>query len=275
MKSKPYRSFLPMMIIGVFSALFVFHQTQNVFAALILLLWVGGAAIFLHHLTLLYEKQIDEGLALQRASVSALVDLAQMRDYDNTGSHLHRLSFYAQVLGTDLNLTPELKDNIAKTIALHDIGKVAVPDQILHKPGPLNLEEWSEIQKHPLAGAMVLDSITKDLIVADKKTVRYLHTAKEIALYHHERWDGTGYPHGLKGEEIPLSARIAAVCDVYDSLRSPRPYKQAFTHEEAVAVIRNGEGSHFDPKLVCCFLRLADKFAAIWNEHGTLARNSP
>ncbi len=274
MKTKSYLNILGLTGLAVICAMLVCGYTRGLAPAGIFLIWSGAVGIFVYYLNRQHRAELSAALELQRASISALVDLAQMRDYDVTGSHLNRLGYYADILGTDLNLSTETKENIIKTIALHDIGKVGVPDRILNKPGPLNAEEWDIIKEHPLAGAMVLDAITKDLAKTDAKTLDYLNTAKEIALYHHEKWDGSGYPMGLKGEEIPLSARIAAVCDVYDSLRSPRPYKKPFTHEEAVAIIRSGKGSHFDPELVRCFLRLAEQFAAIWNEHGELIHNS-
>lgn len=245
-----------------------FHVTERVFFILAFVAWNLVVLGFVHDRFSCYQQQLNDMQCLQQASVSALVNLAQMRDDAVTGSHLHRLSFYAEILAEDLNLPLEAKKNIVQTIALHDIGKVAVPDGVLNKPGPLDSQEWIMIQRHPQMGAAVLESITRDLTIADPKVLQYLITAQEIALSHHERWDGSGYPQGLQGEKIPFSARLAAVCDVYDSLRSPRPYKRPFSHEEAVVIINGGKGTHFDPKLVDSFLRLAHRFAEVWEEYG-------
>lgn len=223
---------------------------------------------FIHDLRSEHKQQMEELLALQQASMAALVDLAQMRDHEVTGSHLYRLSYYAEILTENLDLPKEQKMNIIQTISLHDIGKVAVPDQVLNKRGPLDPEEWKVIQRHPQQGAAVLESITKGLKVAHPSVLEYIATAQDIALSHHERWDGSGYPQGLKGDEIPLSARVAAICDVYDSLRSPRPYKKPFSHQEAVAIIKNGKGTHFDPLLVDSFMHFAHRFATVWDQHG-------
>lgn len=274
MRNKSYLSISLLIVLPILSALWLFIYSPSPIPGLIVLLWTGAAGLYFYHLNRRHRAELEAVLTLQRASVSALVDLAQMRDHGVTGSHMHRLTYYADVLCADLDLSPELRDIIARTISLHDIGKVGVPDRILNKPGPLTADEWAMIKQHPLAGAMVLDSITEDLTITNPEALDFLNIAKEIALYHHEKWDGSGYPMGLKGEEIPLSARIAALCDVYDSLRSPRPYKRPFTHEEAVAIVKSGKGTHFDPELVQRFLRLADHFAAIWNEHGELVGNS-
>ncbi len=270
MKNKFCLLSLPLVIVGLLSSYIVFQHTQQLTLSLLLILWMStlfGTILYQNHH---YQRQLGKMLELQQASVSALVDLARSRDDEVTGSHLHRLGFYAEILAQDLGLSEELKENIIKTIALHDIGKVAVPDHILNKPGPLDATEWAIIQQHPLVGAAVLESIPSDLAVADPSFMNYLDTAKEIALCHHEKWDGSGYPHGLKGEEIPFSARLAAICDVYDSLRSPRPYKKSFTHEEAVVIITSGKGTHFDPQLVNSFTRLAHRFDQVWDEQGEI-----
>ncbi len=268
MKQKPGICVVPIVVIGALSSFIIYYQTQNsrLAAALLALTALGGIHAYLQFRR--QQAEFVEMLQVQQASMSALVDLAQLRDEEVTGRHLNRLGFYAAILTKELGLPPDLQENIAKTIALHDIGKVAVPDYILNKPGPLNQEEWALIQQHPLTGASVLDSITADINVSNTKIADYLTIAREIALNHHEKWDGSGYPQGLSGEDIPLSARIAAVCDVYDSLRSARPYKRSFSHREAVEIIRSGRGTHFDPHLVDAFERLAPRFASIWDTHG-------
>lgn len=268
MKQKPGFCVVPIVVIGTVSSFIVFYYTRNtkLSAALLALTAFGGIHVYLQFHR--QREKIEEMLQIQQASMSALVDLAQLRDEAVTGRHLNRLGFYARILTRELSLDENLQNNIVKTIALHDIGKIAIPDYILNKPGPLNQEEWALIQQHPLTGASVLDSITADINVSNPKIADYLTIAREIALNHHEKWDGSGYPQGLQGEEIPLSARIAAVCDVYDSLRSVRPYKRSFSHKEAVEIIRSGKGTHFDPYLVDAFLRLAPCFANIWDTYG-------
>lgn len=215
-----------------------------------------------------YQAQLAELAQLQQASVSALVDLTEMRDKEVTGRHLDRLGYYADLLCSHLKLDDELRENIVETIALHDIGKVAVPDSILKKPGSLDPEEWVVMKKHPIHGAEILDSIAEKVSITDPTVLNYLQTAREIILHHHEKYDGSGYPYGLAGDEIPLSARVAAICDVYDSLRSVRPYKEPFSHEKAVEIIRQGKGTHFDPILTTAFEKLASEFAAVWDQYG-------
>lgn len=270
MKRKHTLIFIFFLIIAILCTyLFLSLEYHGLTTVAIFLLWaviiIVGIAYMLFSR---YQQQMADILILQQASVSALVDLAEMHDKDVTGAHLHRLGFYAEILTQDLGLPVELQKNIIKTIALHDIGKIAIPDQILNKPGPLDYSEWEIVQKHPERGYKVLQSITEDIAVSDPEIIQYLITAQEITLSHHERWDGSGYPQGLKGEEIPISARIAAVCDVYDSLRSSRPYKRPFSHQEAVAIINSGKGTHFDPKLVDSFMRMAHHFAVVWEQHG-------
>ena len=145
-----------------------------------------------------------------------------------------------------------------KSAPLHDIGKVGVPDRILLKPGKLDAEEWQEMQKHAEYGKEAIDNAEKEY-----GTSSFLSTAKEIAYCHHEKWDGSGYPQGLAGEEIPLSARLMAVADVYDALISRRVYKRPFDFEEAAEVIRKGKGSHFDPDIVEAFITLEQVFIDI------------
>ncbi|NLM25534.1 MAG: HD domain-containing protein [Firmicutes bacterium] len=235
-------------------------------------LWTSIVFEFFNRRSKLYQEQFSELSQVNQASLHALVDLAELRDSDVTGKHLNRLEHYAKILTEHLELDEELASNIMKTIALHDIGKVAVPDYILNKPGPLNDEEWKIMKEHPIRGAYILDSIHQQVKITNRAVSNYLKTAREIVLHHHEKYDGSGYPYGLKGKNIPLSARIAAICDVYDSLRSKRPYKPAYTHEEAVDIIAQGRGSHFDPELVDAFMQLADKFDQTWEQYGTSAQ---
>ena len=141
---------------------------------------------------------------------------------------------------------------------LHDIGKIVVSDQILRKPGPLTKEEFEEMKLHTIAGGRIAGDILDG--ITDEEHIRF---AKDIAMYHHERWDGTGYPEGLEGEGIPLPARIMAIADVYDALTSERCYKEAVTAEKALETIKDESGTHFDPRLAEVFIRHADEFKDI------------
>lgn len=203
---------------------------------------------------------------IQQDSLSALIDLAETRDGTVTGQHLRRLKEYSRILAEELPVEPGFKEMLANTIGFHDIGKVAVRDSILTKPGPLDPEEWEEMKQHTVAGANIFQKL-EDTVEANtsSRVKQFLHMAKDITLYHHERVDGTGYPEQLKGEEIPLSARVAAICDVYDALRSERPYKRPMSHEEAVQIIVEGRGTHFDPELVDLFLKKQLEFKEVFD----------
>ena len=206
------------------------------------------------------EKELVQ---TQNAVIFGLAKLAESRDND-TGEHLDRIRSYVTILTADLaTRLPEIDDafvhNIALASSLHDIGKVGIPDSILLKPGRLSKEEREVMELHTLIGGECLDAIQGRLGNINV----FMHTAKQIAYYHHERWDGKGYPHGLSENEIPLVARIVAVADVYDALTSKRPYKNPMTHIESKAIIMSGSGSHFDPEVVSAFMRHEDKFEAI------------
>lgn len=208
------------------------------------------------------RHQVDASTQRLHAMIFGLAKLADFRDSD-TGAHLDRICEYAVVLARELaREKPEIDDawieDLRLASSLHDIGKVGVPDGVLLKPGGLTQEERQVIEQHPIFGADTLIAVRRRL--GDSPL---LNRSIEIALGHHERWDGTGYPFGLAGEQISLSARIVAVADVYDALRSVRVYKPAMTHEQAAAVIRKGSGTHFDPALVRAFLRIEAEFAAI------------
>jgi putative two-component system response regulator len=161
-------------------------------------------------------------------------------------------------------IDPVFVRNLEDAAPLHDIGKAALPDGILNKPGPLTAEERARMETHTTIGAATLQAVADEHPFA----LGFLHTAVEIARSHHERWDGKGYPDRLSAETIPLSARILAVCDVYDALRAKRVYKAGMTHEEAVAVIVEKSTGHFDPALVTAFVNCADRLDRVFEEVG-------
>ncbi|MBF0627799.1 MAG: HD domain-containing protein [Magnetococcales bacterium] len=167
---------------------------------------------------------------------------AEFRDQD-TGQHVVRMSKYAAALARAAGLPEEECDNLLNAAPLHDVGKIGIPDYILLKPARLTQEEWEIMKKHTLIGSMMLHGYDADP----------MNTAHIIALTHHERWDGQGYPIGAPGEEIPIEGRICAIADVFDALTSDRPYKKAWSIEKTVAEIRKGAGSAFDPRLVAIF----------------------
>ncbi|MEM6470068.1 MAG: HD domain-containing phosphohydrolase [Planctomycetota bacterium] len=195
------------------------------------------------------------------AVIFGLAKLSESRDND-TGEHLERISSYATILAKHLTnfvrVDQQLIDDIGLASSLHDIGKVGVPDQVLLKPGRLTPQERRIIEVHPRIGQECLQAIS-DRLGEDN----FLSLATEICAFHHEKWDGSGYPNGLAETEIPLSARIVAVADVYDALRSRRPYKDPMPHSEARAVIFAGRGAHFDPTVVDAFLLADREFEAL------------
>jgi putative two-component system response regulator len=209
------------------------------------------------------ERRTRQTMASRDAVIFGMAKLAESRDPE-TGEHLERVCAYTDALARRLaqrrpDLAVELDEctlqAMATTAALHDIGKVGVPDAILRKPGKLTDDEFRAIQRHTTVGGDTLIEL-KQRWGEDA----FLVTASQIALQHHEKWDGSGYPFGLTGDDIALSARIVAVADVYDALRSRRPYKQPMTHPQARDLILDGRGSHFDPAVVDAFLDIAETF---------------
>ncbi len=211
-------------------------------------------------------RRTREVSAIQDVTILALASLAETRDSD-TGNHIRRTQFYVKALAQHLQhhprFSPYLTDaNIAmlyKSAPLHDIGKVGIPDRILLKPGRLTPEEFEIMKTHTTLGH---DAITH-AEVSLGSNVDFLRMAKEIALFHQEKWDGSGYPEGLSGENIPIPARLMALADVYDALISRRVYKEGMSHEAATAIILEGRGRHFDPDIVDAFIALQDDFRDI------------
>lgn len=197
--------------------------------------------------------------------IFSLAKLADSRD-PQTGAHLERMREYSRILAQHLAQQPRYQDVvdgdfvqlIYLTSPLHDIGKVGIPDQVLLKPGKLTDEEFETMKRHAVIGGETLDAA-----VASHPEAKFLVMARDIAWTHHERFDGTGYPNGLSGYDIPLSGRIVAVADVYDALTSNRVYKPAFSHETAKEIILDGRGSHFDPEMVDAFLACEDQFIEV------------
>ncbi|MCJ7524682.1 MAG: response regulator [Candidatus Aminicenantes bacterium] len=219
------------------------------------------------HLEALVKEKIAEISDSQLAAIVALAKLAESRD-DDTGDHIERTRTFCKVLAEKLRENPHYAGSIDETFIeyiyhaapLHDIGKVGIPDHILLKPGKLTPEEFEIMKNHSMIGANTLQT-------AHNRYPRnaFLNMGIAIARSHHEKWDGSGYPDGLAGEDIPLSARIMAVADVYDALRSIRPYKPAFSHEKSCSIIRDNKGRHFDPALIDVFMTVESEFAEIRN----------
>jgi len=226
------------------------------------------------------QRRMRENELIKAISLNALAALAEKRD-NETGNHLHRTQAYIEALMQHLahhpdfghQLDPLTQELIAKAAPLHDIGKVGIPDAILLKPGRLTPAEFEIMKTHSQIGADALgDAIQRvlsreaaraDAQEAPGRSLAFLETARQIARCHHERWDGTGYPDGLAGEAIPLPGRLMAIADVYDALSCKRHYKEAFAPERVRAMMVEGRGSHFDPRLLDAFLQLEDVFLGI------------
>ena len=214
------------------------------------------------------SEQVKAVTASQLATIFALAKLAEARD-DDTGQHIERVQTFSKVLAEQMRemrlhvaqLTAAFIDNLYQTASLHDIGKVGTPDAILLKPGKLTADEFAEMKKHCALGANTLATVLKR-----HPDNQFLRTGVEVARSHHEKWDGGGYPDGLKGAAIPLAARIVALADFYDALTSKRCYRPAFSHEDTCRMIQEGRGTHFDPDVVAAFNTLEGQFRRIRQE---------
>jgi len=212
------------------------------------------------------QRRGQELSAIQDVTVLAMASLAETRDVE-TGNHIRRTQFYVKALAEQLQRNPLYSDQLDgrtiellyKSAPLHDIGKVGIPDRILLKPGRFTAEEFEVMKTHTTLGRDAIANAERQLGLE----VDFLRLAKEIAYSHQEKWDGSGYPLGLKGDDIPLSARLMALADVYDALISRRIYKEPMTHDAAAGIIRDGSGSHFDPAVVEAFLAVEAEFQAI------------
>lgn len=225
-----------------------------------------------------YSKRLEELVDVRTQQLSRtqncildmLANVTSYRDQE-TGGHIKRTTYYTQAVTRHLLAGPhegyiideEYASAMVTSAKLHDIGKVAVPDSILLKPAKLTPEEFEQIKLHTVYGAQLLDNAIKEL----KETAAFLKVGREIIIGHHEKWDGSGYPNHVAGTAIPLSARVLAIVDVYDALVSRRPYKDPYTHEQAVEIILQGSGSHFDPGLVEICRPIFPQFEEIAEEH--------
>ena len=213
-------------------------------------------------------EQVKVVTATQLATIFALAKLAEARD-DDTGQHIERVQTFSRVLAEQMRemrqhasvLTPSFIENLFRTASLHDIGKVGVPDAVLLKPGKLTPEEFTEMKKHSVLGAHTLGAVLRNF-----PDNQFLRMGVDVARSHHERWDGGGYPDGLKDTAIPLSARIVALADFYDALTSKRCYRPAVSHEDTSRMIGEGVGKHFDPDVVAAFRAVEGQFRRIRHE---------
>ncbi|HHT9107032.1 MAG TPA: HD domain-containing phosphohydrolase [Candidatus Wunengus sp. YC63] len=198
----------------------------------------------------IYQAHLD--------TINRLVIAAEYKDED-TADHIKRMSSYCALLAKALKLTPQEIEVLYYASSMHDVGKIGIPDHILLKPGKHNPEEWEIMKQHTTIGGYILDNSPSEL----------LQSGEIIALSHHEKWDGSGYPKGLSGENIPLLGRICAVTDVYDALTSKRPYKEAFSNEKSMEIMKEGSGKHFDPNLISIFFKNLDEVFAIQKKFKT------
>jgi len=214
--------------------------------------------------TAMLVEQSEQLVRLQNGIVFTMADLVENRD-ESTGGHVDRTSVYMKILIEAMLekgvYAGEIRgwnlESVISSARLHDVGKIAIPDLILNKPGSLTSEEFGIMKTHSLEGERIIEKA-----ITRTGNAEFLQNAKTIAAYHHERWNGTGYPYGLKEEDIPLLGRVMAIIDVYDALVSERPYKKAFTNEEALGIIMKEAGSHFDPLIADVFKEVNEQIVA-------------
>jgi len=210
----------------------------------------------------LIKQSIENVRKVYNATIKNIAEMVDNRD-KTTGAHVGRTQKYLKILVNHLLSSGTYAEEVSRwdldivfpSAQLHDVGKITVSDLVLNKPGKLTDEEFEQIKQHCIEGERIIDNIIRD---TEEDT--FLLHAKRFAGYHHEKWDGSGYPRGLQGAAIPLEARIMAIADVYDALVSARPYKNSLTHEQAVDIIKNSSGTHFDPALVGIFLDAEESF---------------
>ncbi|HCC78008.1 MAG: two-component system response regulator [Chloroflexi bacterium GWB2_49_20] len=220
-----------------------------------------------------YRKELESEVARRTAELTQAVEnikaasletihrlsmAAEYKDMD-TGEHIERMTRYSTVVARRMGLDESSIETIQYAAPMHDLGKIGIPDQILMKPGSLDPAEWEIMKQHSVIGAKILNG----------SNAEFIRLGETIALNHHEKWDGSGYPNNLKGLEIPIEARIVAIADVFDALTSKRPYKQAFSIEESLAIIKAGRGSQFDPEVVDAFFAVQDEILTIHKYFGS------
>ncbi len=201
------------------------------------------------------DDVVEAQRRLRAANLETIQRLVVAAEYNDLGSatHIQRMSKFSALIAKRLQLSPQRIELIYQASPMHDIGKIGMPQEILLKPGKLNRREWQHIKRHPTIGAKILQ----------KSTSQLLRLGEIIALTHHEKWDGSGYPKGLRSDEIPVEGRISAIADVFDALTSKRPYKEAFSNDMAFQVLWDGRGKHFDPELVDLFVSSIDGIVEI------------
>jgi len=215
------------------------------------------------HNEVLEQRVQERTLALQTSYLETIFTMTRAAEHkdEDTGAHVQRISFYSRALARHMGLDEAFGEQIFFASPMHDIGKIGIPDHILLKPSAFTSEEWAVMKSHPLMGWRILGQSSSP----------YLVMGAEIALNHHECWDGSGYPMGRRGEEIPMSARIMSICDIYDALRSKRPYKPALDHPQAMEIITAGDGrthpGHFAPAVFECFRHHHTTFRDIFQAH--------
>ena len=192
---------------------------------------------------------------VKESSLETIYRLARAAEYkdEDTGTHIMRMSHYAAAVARELGLPEDEVESILYAAPMHDVGKIGIPDRILLKPGKLDPDEWKVMKQHTLIGGKILSG----------SEAGFIKLAEVIALTHHEKWDGSGYPNGLTGEDIPIAGRITAIADVFDALTSKRPYKEPFPLEKSFSIIREGRGTHFDPAVVDAFFAVTDEILVI------------
>jgi len=208
---------------------------------------------------ILEQKVKDRTLLLEESNLDMVRRLGQASEHrDNeTGMHIIRMSIACEILTRAMGMSEQFAQNMLEASPLHDLGKIGIPDNALLKNGKLNGDEWLIMKTHTTIGFDLLKDHASEIVVL----------AQSIALNHHEKWDGSGYPNGLKGDKIPIEARIAAICDVFDALTSARPYKKPWPIEDVVAFIKENSGSHFDPKITDVFIRIIPELVKLSKEY--------
>ncbi len=261
-----YLSFiLPMF--SIFS-LWLLSQDEKIYMISVLLLFtvIGFYYFAVRRYSTNFSKAIiekDYAIQTQYEIIKRLSNISELKDYE-TSMHIIRMSYYTYILAQESGQDKDFTEDILHASAMHDIGKLAIPDYILLKAGPLNDEEWHMMKMHTEAGKMILEGSESKLI----------QLSESIAFSHHEKYDGSGYPRSLKGEEIPIEGRIAAIADVFDALVSVRPYKKKWSNEEAFAFIQEKSGTHFDPELVKHFITLTPQILAFQKKHTDRSENT-